>query len=93
MDSNQLLVEITCVQCHITLRWLCSGHQVPNSHVPVKISPAKGLYVLHVKSFQLTEQIQVDRHVPIALRPRSRIDCPRGPGHYTVLSLHDALEG
>lgn len=70
MDSNQLLVELTCLQSRITLRWLCSGHQVPNSRVPVKMSTAKGTYVLHVKSIQLTEQIEVDGHVPIALRPR-----------------------
>lgn len=48
--------------------------------------------MLLVKGFQLTEQIQLDRHVPIALRLRPRIDYQRAPGHYAMFPLHNALE-
>lgn len=62
----------------MALHWVCSGLQVPKSPVLFKLSTTKVNYMLRVKEFQLTEQIQLDRHVPIAHRPRSRIDRPRG---------------
>lgn len=58
--------------------WLHSGLQIPNSPVPVKMIIPKAKYVLFVNVFQLTEQILVDRHVPIAFGPRSRIDGLKG---------------